>query len=158
MQRELPLIPLTGVWMAQPVYQFAENALDRAKKEGKNMLIFFSPEDYQKKLDQIELLDELKSAVDQGCRGFYLCYQPQIDSKNYGLYGAEALLRYESEKRGMVATDQFIPLLEQSGLICEVGLWALEDSHQTERIMAQDSSKLSYQRKYILCTASPKGD
>lgn len=107
------------------VYQFAENALDRAKKEGKNMLIFFSPEDYQKKLDQIELLDELKSAVDQGCRGFYLCYQPQIDSKNYGLYGAEALLRYESGKRGMVGPDQFIPLLEQSGLICEVGLWVL---------------------------------
>ena len=66
-----------------------------------------------------------KSAVDQGCRGFYLCYQPQIDSKNYGLYGAEALLRYESGKRGMVGPDQFIPLLEQSGLICEVGLWVL---------------------------------
>ena len=58
------------------VYQFAENALDRAKKEGKNMLIFFSPEDYQKKLDQIELLDELKSAVDQGCRDFISVISP----------------------------------------------------------------------------------
>lgn len=107
------------------VYQFAENALDRAKKEGKNMLLFFSPEDYQKKLDQIELLDELREAVNQDCRGFYLCYQPQIDSRTYCLYGAEALLRYESEKRGTVGPDQMIPLLEQSGLICAAGLWVL---------------------------------
>lgn len=108
------------------VYQHAENALDQAKKEGKNTLIFFSSDHYQKNLDQIQLLDEIKQSVAEGFRGFYLCYQPQIDSRSFELYGAEALLRYESAERGAVGPGEFIPLLEQSGLICEVGLWALK--------------------------------
>lgn len=108
------------------IYQYAENALDRAKKAGKNMLLFFSSEDYQKGLDKIELQDELKEAVKNDCAGFYLCYQPQIDSRCFELYGAEALLRYESPVRGLVSPGEFIPLLEQSGLICPVGEWVLK--------------------------------
>lgn len=107
------------------IYQYAENALDRAKKEGKNTLIFFSSEDYQKNLEQIRLLDEIKTSVREGYKGFFLCYQPQITQDSFVLYGAEALLRYQSDTRGLVGPGEFIPLLEQSGLICEVGLWAL---------------------------------
>ena len=108
------------------VYQYAENALDRAKKEGKNTLVFFSSDDYQKNLEQIALQDEMRASVRDGCKGFYLCYQPQIGSRDYSLYGAEALLRYESPSRGMVGPAEFIPLLEQSGMICQVGMWVLE--------------------------------
>lgn len=108
------------------IYQYAENALDRAKKEGKDMLIFFSPEDYRENLEQIELLDEMKASVREDFKGFYLCYQPQIDNRNFELYGVEALLRYQSERRGVVGPGEFIPLLEHSGLICEVGLWVLK--------------------------------
>lgn len=108
------------------VYQYAENALDQAKKEGKNTLVFFSSDHYQKNLDRIQLLDEMKQSVAEGCKDFYLCYQPQIDSRSFELYGAEALLRYRSVRRGVVSPDEFIPLLEQSGLICEVGLWVLK--------------------------------
>ena len=108
------------------VYQYAENALDRAKREGKNTLVFFSSDDYQKNLEKIALQDEMRASVRDGCSGFYLCYQPQIDSRDYRLYGAEALLRYESPSRGMVGPGEFIPLLEQSGMICEVGMWVLQ--------------------------------
>ncbi len=110
------------------VYRYAENALDRAKNKGKNRLVFFSAEDYQKCLYQIELLDEIKADVEKGCRGFYLCYQPQIDSLHFEIYGAEALLRYHSENRGDIMPADFIPLLEQSGLICTVGMWVLENA------------------------------
>lgn len=108
------------------LYQYAESAMDRAKREGKDMLIFFSSEDYQKSLEQIRFQDELKAAVKDGCRGFYLCYQPQIDSRSFSLYGAEALLRYESPVKGLVSPVEFIPVLEQSGQICQVGLWVLK--------------------------------
>ena len=108
------------------VYQYAENTLNQAKKAGKNMMLFFSSEDYQKNLDKIELQDELRNAVMNGCRGFYLCYQPQIDSKNFSVYGAEALLRFESPTKGVVSPVDFIPLLEQSRLICQVGEWILQ--------------------------------
>lgn len=108
------------------VYQYAENALNRAKKAGKNMMLFFSSEDYQKNLDKIELQDELKDAVLNDFQGFYLCYQPQIDSRTFTVYGAEALLRFASPTRGVVSPVDFIPLLEQSRLICPVGEWVLE--------------------------------
>ena len=107
------------------IYQYAENALDRAKTEGKDKVIFFSFKDYQKSLEQIRFQDELKIAVKNEFHGFYLCYQPQINSKDFSVYGAEALLRYESPKRGIVSPMEFIPFLEQNGLICQVGEWVL---------------------------------
>jgi EAL domain-containing protein (putative c-di-GMP-specific phosphodiesterase class I) len=53
-------------------------------------------------------------------------YQPQIKSGSYELYGVEVLLRYDSPNRGRVFPDEFIPILEQSGLIEPVGIWVLE--------------------------------
>ncbi len=108
------------------LYQFAELALEKAKKAGKNVLAFFSEEDYKQRVSQIELLTELEESANNGCTGFYLFYQPQMKAGNYQIFGAEALLRYDSPTRGRVFPDQFIPLLEQHGLICPVGLWVLE--------------------------------
>lgn len=108
------------------VYQYAENALDQAKKDGKNTLVFFSKNNYQKNLEQIELLDEFKTAVEQGCKGFFLCYQPQINSQTFEIDGVEVLLRYQSPTRGNMSPMDFIPLLEESGLICPVGEWVLK--------------------------------
>lgn len=108
------------------IYLYAEDALDRAKREGKNKLVFFSSEDYQKNLNKIQFIDEIKEAVQKGCKGFYLCYQPLINGEDFRLYGAEALLRYRSPRWGEMGPGQFIPLLEQSGLIGEAGNWVLK--------------------------------
>ena len=108
------------------VYQYAEDALDKAKKAGKNMLFFFSADDFNKKLSELELLEELKKSVKNGCDGFSVFYQPQVEAKSYRLFGAEALLRYDSPKRGRVFPNDFIPILEETGLICPVGLWVIE--------------------------------
>lgn len=108
------------------VYQYAEEALDKAKKNGRNRIVFFMEDDYNKRISEIELLEEIKNSVKNGCEGFHLVYQPQVESKSHRLYGAEALLRYNSPKRGRVFPDQFIPLLEETGLICPVGLWVVE--------------------------------
>lgn len=110
------------------LYLYAETALDQAKKEGKNKLIFFSAIDYQKNLEKVELMDEMKACIQDGCRGFRLKYQPQISSQDCSLYGVEALLRYDSDSRGSISPVEFVPLLEQSGLICSVGQWVLRNA------------------------------
>ena len=108
------------------LFQYGESALDQAKKEGKNRLLFFSCDSFQRDLKQIELLNEIEASIQHDCKGFFLCYQPQISSQNFEIYGSEALLRYDSPSRGRMSPVDFIPLLESSGLICPIGNWILK--------------------------------
>ncbi len=89
---------------------------------------FFSPEDINHRINALILLEEMKESVQNGFAGFEVYYQPQIKSGSYELYGVEALLRYNSKKRGRVFPDEFIPILEQSGLIDPVGMWVLDEA------------------------------
>lgn len=109
----------------ETLFQYAETALDRAKRQGKNMLVFFSPDDYEERKSTVELLTEMRASIQDNFHGFFLCYQPQVCTDTCRLFGAEALLRYESPTRGLVGPTEFIPLLEQSELICQVGRWVL---------------------------------
>lgn len=108
------------------IYQYAEAALDRAKEEGKDQLVFFSKDHYKKRFDTISLMEEMKNSVKDSFRGFYLLYQPLIRQETSGLWGAEALLRYETVNGDKIGPVEFIPLLEQNGLIGPVGEWVLK--------------------------------
>lgn len=113
---------------AETLYQYAEVTLAAAKRQGRDKIVFFSAEDYEKEISALELKDEMKRSVESDFRGFFLAYQPQVRTNSGRLYGAEALLRYRSEQRGVISPVEFIPLLEQSGLIGKVGLWVLRQS------------------------------
>ena len=102
--------------------------LKKAKAISNNRIEFFSSEDLSKKIASLALLEELKQSVENDCEGFEVYYQPQLRVGNYDLYGVEALLRYNSKTRGKVFPDEFIPVLEQSGLIKDVGMWVLEQA------------------------------
>ena len=107
------------------VYQQAENALDRAKKNGKNIQEFFAEDIYEEELEGIAFEEELRTSILSNFEGFYLNYQPQIDADTFKLYGAEALLRYNSPTRGFVSPAEFIPVLEKTRMITIVGEWVL---------------------------------
>lgn len=102
--------------------------LAKAKANGESVLEFFSPEQIKQSIYNVELLDELQSSIDNDYEGFSVQYQPQLVSGSYKLYGAESLMRYNSKRRGPISPMEFIPVLEQSGLINNVGLWILEQA------------------------------
>ncbi len=102
--------------------------LKKAKSISNNRIEFFSPTDLSEKISTLALLEELKNSVENNFEGFEVYYQPQLRAGNYDIYGVEALLRYNSKTRGRVFPDEFIPVLEQSRLIKDVGMWVLKQA------------------------------
>ena len=102
--------------------------LKKAKELSHNRIEFFSQEDLRQKIASLALLEEMKQSIENDYAGFEVYYQPQVRTETYELYGVEALLRYNSVTRGRVFPDEFIPVLEQSGLIKVVGMWVLEQA------------------------------
>ena len=111
--------------------QYAEVALDRAKINGKNQLCFFNPENYERKLAELELIEDIMTSIKNNFQGFELYYQPQYYSETFQLYGAEALLRYFTNKGQSIPAPQLIDLLEQNDLIYQVGLWVFKEALKT---------------------------
>ena len=106
----------------------ANLTLKKAKEGTTGNLEFFSAQELGERITAFALLEEMKQSVDNNFEGFEVYYQPQVRAKTYELYGVEALLRYTSQSRGRVFPDEFIPILEQSGLIDDVGMWVLEQA------------------------------
>ena len=102
--------------------------LKKAKDISNNRIEFFSSEDLSRKIDSFELLEELKRSIQKNYEGFEIYYQAQILAGSYDIYGVEALLRYNSQTRGMVFPSEFIPILEESRLIKDVGMWVLHEA------------------------------
>jgi diguanylate cyclase (GGDEF)-like protein/PAS domain S-box-containing protein len=101
----------------------ADLALYQAKQMGRNSIRFYSPE-MQEVIDRkIELERSLRNALTQG--QLVMLYQPQID-RSGRLVGAEALLRWQHPKHGLVPPSQFVHEAEESGMIVPIGLWALQ--------------------------------
>lgn len=127
------LFPQDGVTY-QKLFRNAENAVEIAKMNGKNQLALFSEDIYKRKLRIMELQESLHSCVMNDCREFEVYYQPQVDAATGKLVGAEALLRWHSPEHGEISPFEFIPLLEESRSIIQVGKWVLEQSFKQCRV------------------------
>ena len=102
----------------------AETAMYQAKGKGRNTYRIYNPDIEQKSILRFSLESALRRALDKN--EFELHYQPMIQLKSEIIFGMEALLRWKSPDRGMVSPLEFIPLLEDTGLILPVGQWVLE--------------------------------
>ncbi|MFA4968556.1 MAG: EAL domain-containing protein [Sulfuritalea sp.] len=101
----------------------ADLALYQAKAAGRNTLRFFDPDMQTRVLARARLDADLREAILQ--EQFVLHYQPQVDA-TAGVIGAEALLRWQHPRRGMVLPAEFIPRAEDTGMILTLGHWALK--------------------------------
>jgi diguanylate cyclase (GGDEF)-like protein len=104
----------------------ADIALYQAKASGKNRYQTFSAEMQTKTSHRIELEFDLRSAL--AGEQFRLVYQPIYKLDDLTLVGVEALLRWQHPTRGLIHPDEFIPILEQTGQIREVGAWVLREA------------------------------
>ncbi|MDO9106013.1 MAG: EAL domain-containing protein [Methylovulum sp.] len=101
----------------------ADAAMYRAKQEGRHASRFFTPEMQARSTRNLQLLNALRGALEQG--QLHVCYQPQVAIKNGFIIGAEALLRWHHPGFGIVSPAEFIPIAEDSGLILPIGEWVL---------------------------------
>jgi diguanylate cyclase (GGDEF)-like protein/PAS domain S-box-containing protein len=101
----------------------ADTAMYQAKALGRDSLRFFDPEMQAEVTARAALDDDLREALREG--QFCLYYQPQVDSTG-NWTGAEALVRWQHPRRGMVSPAEFIPQAEVTGLILPLGHWILE--------------------------------
>jgi diguanylate cyclase len=76
--------------------------------------------------EQAELLQDLRQALSR--HELRLFYQPKVDARSLQITAAEALLRWQHPRRGMISPGVFVPLAERHGLIADIGLWVIEEA------------------------------
>ena len=111
---------------AEELLRDADIAMYRAKWDGKNRHVVFETGMQGVVQNRMELEMDLREALEKD--EFFLAYQPTIDLSDMSPNGVEALIRWKHPTRGVVQPDDFIPLLEETGLICEIGKWVLEEA------------------------------
>jgi len=107
----------------------ADAAMYHAKKVGRNNFQFYSAEMNAEAAQRLAMETALRRAVEQ--QDLHLHYQPQVDLQTGKLVGAEVLLRWHSEQWGDVSPAEFVPMLEDTGLITQVGEWILRQACAT---------------------------
>lgn len=113
------------------LFKYASYSLEHAKARGKNQLVPFSPSILLSKERSLDLIEHLRTSVERDFEGFSLAFQPQVDARTGALCGAEALARWQCADYGPVGPSEFIPLLEESGLIHPVGRWIFASAVRT---------------------------
>jgi len=108
--------------------RYSEFSLNEAKRRGKNRYYVFNEDDFERFMRRKRIIRLLRKSVNNNFEGFEAFLQPLINASSNTLYGAEALMRYRTEEYGMVSPVEFIPLLEETGLIIPVGKWMLHRS------------------------------
>jgi len=120
-----------SVWPADSVngsglLKNAYTALSRAKQGDEGSYQFFTADMTTRSVERLTLENELRTALQQ--HQFVVYYQPKIDISDGTLSGCEALVRWQHPDQGVVGPNWFIPVLEEIGLISQLGNWVLQEA------------------------------
>jgi diguanylate cyclase (GGDEF)-like protein len=103
----------------------ADAAMYRAKEQGRNTYQYFTREMNERAMQRVTMESALRRAIER--REFLLHYQPKVSITTGEVCGFEALLRWQHPESGLVPPLQFIPVLEDTGLIVAVGEWVITE-------------------------------
>jgi diguanylate cyclase (GGDEF)-like protein len=126
---------------AEELLRDADIAMYRAKWDGKHRYVVFENGMQHAVQHRMELEMDLSDALEN--EEFVLAYQPTIDLNDMTPTGVEALIRWQHPERGLVGPDEFIPLLEESGLIVEVGAWVLHEACRQGACWREEGYRIS---------------
>jgi diguanylate cyclase (GGDEF)-like protein len=125
--------PSMGIALARPgevnsdeLLNRAEVSLTEAKRQGSGHWMLYTPGLETGVRERLQSLGGLRNAL--AARQFLVYYQPLVDARTHELKGSEALVRWHHPTRGLVSPDLFIPLLEETGLIVDVGMYVLREA------------------------------
>ncbi|UUP18805.1 putative signaling protein [Nitratireductor thuwali] len=132
-RREIVLTPSIGLvsWTsaqsaAEEMLKDAELAMYQAKRFGGDRIEPFRPAFRSIGTDRLQIESDLRRAVER--RELRLAYQPIVRLEDHSVAGFEALLRWEHPRRGTIPPADFIPIAESSGLIVQLGLFAMQQA------------------------------
>jgi diguanylate cyclase (GGDEF)-like protein/PAS domain S-box-containing protein len=113
---------------AETMIKYADTAMYRAKQAGRDTFRFFTEQMNAEVLARHDMEKALRKAVEND--EFVLYYQPKVQLNNGRIVGLEALLRWQRPGHGLVSPQDFIPVLEETGLIVRVGSWVIATACQ----------------------------
>jgi len=110
----------------QALLQNADSAMYKAKERGRNNYQFFTQDMHAKAMQRLSSENALRRALRHN--EMVLHYQPQFDTREGGIVGVEALVRWQDPELGLVPPGEFIHLAEETGLIVQLGQWVMEEA------------------------------
>lgn len=113
---------------ADAVYSCLKFAFAESKNNHHGDFVLFKDSLNNDQKDTLKRINCIRNCIIDNCSGFYLCYQPVVDTQTSKLKGAEALIRWRNNTYGVVPPISFIPVLEQDSLFPELGKWILKQS------------------------------
>jgi diguanylate cyclase (GGDEF)-like protein/PAS domain S-box-containing protein len=120
---------------AETLFRNAEAALKKAKRSGERYL-FYQQQMSERVVDHLRLETRLRRALER--EEFLLYYQPKIELQNRRIVGMEALIRWRTQEGQLVPPGDFIPLMEETGMILEVGAWAMRKAALDHQQLVRD--------------------